>query len=248
MKMPMKPAPLSPNARRCRRALAIAVLGAAPAALLAAMAVAAQPAPAAPPGAGAPAATPAPASAATTAPASAVTPPPASAAAPAPAPAATTSSGSATGTAASADPLAALAWLQGCWRGTVNQREFREQWLPPAGGMMIGAGHTVMQGRTQDFEYLRIEVRPEGMRYVTVTSGEKEAVFRFDGQTRDDLNPADIFTFANTADAYPQRIVYRHGGEGWLYAQVEGSISGAPRNVTYPMRHVDCETGEVLHK
>jgi len=58
-----------------------------------------------------------------------------------------------------ADPLAAMAWLQGCWRGTVNQREFREQWLPPAGGMMIGASHTVMQGRTQDYEYLRLEAQ-----------------------------------------------------------------------------------------
>src|SRR4051794_2801687 len=46
--------------------------------------------------------------------------------------------------------LASLDWLQGCWHGTVNQREFREQWLPQAGGMMIGAGQTVMQGRTQD--------------------------------------------------------------------------------------------------
>jgi len=147
-----------------------------------------------------------------------------------------------------ADPLAAMAWLQGCWRGTVNQREFREQWLPPAGGMMIGASHTVMQGRTQDYEYLRLEVQPGGMRYVALPSGQKESTFRFEGATRDEVNPADIFTFANTVEGYPQRIVYRHGGEGWLYAQVEGAINGTPRNVTYPMRHVDCETGDVLHK
>ena len=82
----------------------------------------------------------------------------------------------------------------------------------------------------------------------TVASGQTEATFRFEGASRDEINPADIFTFANATDAYPQRIVYRHGGEGWLYAQVEGSINGAPRNVTYPMRHVDCESGEVLHK
>ena len=151
--------------------------------------------------------------------------------------------------AASGDPLAAMAWLQGCWRGTVNQREFREQWLPAAGGMMIGASHTVMQGRTQDYEYLRLEMQPDGLRYVAVPSGgQKEATFRFEGASRDEINPADIFTFANTADGYPQRILYRHAGEGWLYAQVEGAINGTPRNVTYPMRHVDCETGDVLRK
>jgi len=114
--------------------------------------------------------------------------------------------------------------------------------------MMVGVSHTVIQGRTQDFEYLRLELRPEGMRYVAVPSGQKEATFRYEGATHDEINPADIFTFANTVDAYPQRIVYRHGSEGWLYAQVEGTINGAARNVTYPMRHVDCQTGDLLHK
>ena len=36
-------------------------------------------------------------------------------------------------TAAAADPLARFAWLDGCWRGNVNQREFREQWMPLRG-------------------------------------------------------------------------------------------------------------------
>ena len=199
-----------------------------------------------PPGPGAP---PAPA-AASTAPSTApgASPGPAPSGRSATAPAGGTTPAATSAAAGGADPLAAFAWLQGCWRGTVNQREFREQWLPAAGGMMIGAGHTVMQGRTQDFEYLRLEARPDGLRYVTVASGQTEATFRFEGASRDEINPADIFTFANATGAYPQRIVYRHGGEGWLYAQVEGSINGAPRNVTYPMRHVDCESGEVLHK
>jgi len=26
--------------------------------------------------------------------------------------------------------VGALAWLDGCWGGTVNQRDFREQWSP----------------------------------------------------------------------------------------------------------------------
>jgi len=146
------------------------------------------------------------------------------------------------------DPLAAMAWLQGCWRGTVNQREFREQWLPPAGGMMIGASHTVMQGKTQDYEYLRLEVQTDGMRYVALPSGQKEATFRFEGAGHDEVNAADVYTFVNTVDGYPQRILYRRGGEGWLYAQVEGTIGGTTRNVTYPMRHVDCETGDMLRK
>ena len=57
-----------------------------------------------------------------------------------------------------------------------------------------------------------------------------------------------IFTFANTADAFPARLVYRRGTEGWLYETIEGKMNGTDRQVIYPMRRVDCETGELIHK
>ena len=147
-----------------------------------------------------------------------------------------------------AEALTALEWLHGCWRGTVNQREFREHWLPAAGGMMIGAGHTVLQGRTQDYQYLRLEVRDDGLYYVALPSGQKEATFRLAGTTRDEVSAADIWMFANVVEGFPQRIVYRRGSEGWLYAGVEGTLNGEERKVIYPMRHVDCESGELIRK
>jgi hypothetical protein len=142
--------------------------------------------------------------------------------------------------------LDALDWLQGCWKGSVNERDFREQWLPSGGGMMIGAGHTVMQGKTQDYEYLRLETRPDGLYYVTLPSGQKEASFKLSGTLHDEHSDADIWTFTNTADAFPQRILYRRGHEGWLYAGVEGTLNGEDREVIYPMRHVNCETGDPI--
>jgi len=44
--------------------------------------------------------------------------------------------------AAPPDPnsVASLSWLYGCWGGTVNQRSFREQWMPMRGGVMHGIG------------------------------------------------------------------------------------------------------------
>lgn len=149
---------------------------------------------------------------------------------------------------APAEALASLDWLGGCWRGTVNQREFREQWLPAGGGMMIGAGHTVLQGRTQDYEYLRLEARGDGLYYVALPSGQKETTFRLAGTARDEASGADIWTFANVAEGFPQRIVYRRGAEGWLYAGVEGTLNGEERKVLYPMRHVSCESGELIRK
>ena len=142
--------------------------------------------------------------------------------------------------------IESLGWLEGCWRGAVNQREFREYWLPLQGGMIVGAGHTVMQDKTQDFEYMRIEARPDGVYYVIVPSGKPETSFKLtsiaeDGRYTD-------FSFANGVDEFPQRIVYRRGSEGWLYASVEGKLNGEDRRVIYPMRRIVCESGETILK
>ena len=113
--------------------------------------------------------------------------------------------------AAAGDPLAPLAWIEGCWRGSVNQREFREQWMPLRGGLLLGVSQTVMGGKTQDYEYLRMEHRPDGVYYVAAPSGGKEDAFRLVGKTVDttgDRND-EIFTFENPAQDFPSRMMYR---------------------------------------
>lgn len=148
------------------------------------------------------------------------------------------------------DAFASLAWLEGCWRGSVNQREFNEHWLPPRSNVMVGASHTVAQERTQSYEYLRLEVRPDGVYYVAVPSGQKEAAFRLVERTVDTTagRNDEIYTFANPAHDFPQKITYRRASEGWLYATVEGTVNGAPRQVIYPMRRIGCESGEFLRR
>ena len=138
----------------------------------------------------------------------------------------------------------ALGWLAGCWRGSVNQREFREHWLPLRGGMMVGAGHTVLQDKTQDFEYMRIEARPDGVYYVVIPSGKPEAAFKLTTIRSDEQ--VSEFAFVRDGNAFPDRMIYVRGQEGWLYATVQGSLSGAERKVTYPMRRISCETGELI--
>ena len=142
--------------------------------------------------------------------------------------------------------IESLGWLEGCWRGTVNQREFREYWLPLQGDMLVGAGHTVMQGKTRDFEYMRIEARPDGVYYVVVPSGKPESSFKLTSAI-DDGNGIE-FTFASGVDEFPERILYRRGSEGWLYAAIEGKHNGEDRKVTYPMRRIACESGDFIAK
>jgi len=139
-----------------------------------------------------------------------------------------------------------LSWLEGCWRGSVNKRDFREHWLPLRGGMLIGAGHTTSEDKTQDFEYLRIESRPDGVFYIASPSGKDETSFKLVSVVPDDQST--IFTFDNVVDAYPQHVVYQRGGEGWLYASIEGKQRGEEHKVVYPMRRVGCETNEVIRK
>jgi hypothetical protein len=167
--------------------------------------------------------------------AGAQTPVPTAPAAPATVPAAT---------AAAAVTMADFGWLGGCWRGTVNQREFREHWLPLRGNLLVGAGHTVTQDRTQDFEYVRIEPRGDGLHYVSLPSGGKETSFRLADHQMDGTDA--VYTFANPAHDFPQRIVYRRGSEGWLYVHVEGRVQGEERRVIYPLRRIDCESGEFI--
>jgi hypothetical protein len=147
-------------------------------------------------------------------------PPPAPSAAPSAAPAASPAAAS----LLSNDPLGLtqFAWLDGCWRGEVNQREYREHWLPLRGGMMLGASHTVMNGTTQSYEYLRLEPRGDGIYYVNIAmaSGQQETVYKLAKREMD--REDEVFTFTNLAQQFPQRISYRHNSGGWLYATVEG--------------------------
>jgi hypothetical protein len=144
-----------------------------------------------------------------------------------------------------ADPLAPLAWVEGCWRGSVNQREFREQWMPLRGGLLLGVSQTVMGGKTQGYEYLRLEARPEGVFYIATPSGKSEDAFKLTGRAVDRTSGRDdeIFTFENPANEFPRRIAYRRASGGWLYAEVEGKVGDVDRQVIYPMRRIDCATG-----
>jgi hypothetical protein len=146
--------------------------------------------------------------------------------------------------AAASAALAPLAWLEGCWRGSANQREFREHWLPLRGNLLVGAGHTVAGGRTQDYEFIRIEPRADGVYYVAAPRNQKETAFKLAGKTTD--GPDEIFTFQNPAHDFPQTIIYRRGREGWLYVHVEGKLGTEDRRVIYPFRRIDCESGEMI--
>jgi len=135
----------------------------------------------------------------------------------------------------------ALAWLRGCWEGKVARREFNEQWQGARGDMMLGSSQMVIGQRTEDYTYMRIESRPDGLYYVALPSGTKEIAFKLTGV--EDDKGVKVFAFSNPQDEFPQRIVYRHREQGLLFVQVGGKVDGKDKEVTYPMHRVDCVTG-----
>jgi hypothetical protein len=144
------------------------------------------------------------------------------------------------------DSMSELAWLYGCWGGKVNQRDFREQWMPLRGNTLVGIGSTEFQDKLSSYEYLRIESRADGIFYVALPSEQKEAAFKLVSAVRDDRDKSTTFTFENPQHDFPQRIIYRRGTEGWLYAVIEGKLQGQDKQITYPYRRIDCESGEFI--
>ncbi len=166
----------------------------------------------------------------------------------APRPAAGTAAADAAGKPTETPPtLASMQWLEGCWQGSVNKRDFREVWLPQRGGMMIGVSQTVMADKTLDYEYLRLEPRGDAVYYVVSPPNKPEEAFKLTSELVD-KEDAHTFVFLDPARDFPQRIGYRRASEGWLYTEVEGKVKGADRKVIYPMRRVDCATGEFIRK
>lgn len=143
-------------------------------------------------------------------------------------------------------PLKSLAWLEGCWKGAVNHRDYQEHWLPLRGDMMLGASHTVLGNKTQDYQFLRMEIRDDKVHYVIAVPDEKEHRFQLSDETTEQDDT--VYTFTNVEDTFPKTVSYRKATSGWMYITIEGKLNGADRKVIYPIRRVDCGSGEFISK
>jgi hypothetical protein len=133
------------------------------------------------------------------------------------------------------EPLARLGWLAGCWELERGARRTLEMWMPPAGGLMLGASRTLSGGRLVEWEQIRLSVRDGQMIYTAAPSGQ--AVTEFTSIAVSDSG----FTVENPQHDFPQRITYARRGTDSLVARIEGKTPRGERGVDYPMRRVACE-------
>jgi hypothetical protein len=138
---------------------------------------------------------------------------------------------------ASASELDPLAWLAGCWQADGGEPGSVEQWMPLAGGSLLGMARTVRGGRTVAWEFMRIATTPDGKpAFFAQPSNKPPATFP---ALRVTANEA---VFENPGKDFPQRVVYRLAAPDKLDARIEGQRDGVPRSVAFPMTRVSCDT------
>ena len=106
--------------------------------------------------------------------------------------------------------------------------------MKPAGNNILGMSHTVVNGKTREFEFLRIVHEENGdVFFVAQPSGQKEARFKLIAVTEGDAR------FENPKHDFPQRIIYRRDGDS-LVGRIEGNSKGQEKAIEFPMTRVAC--------
>ena len=113
--------------------------------------------------------------------------------------------------------------MAGHWGAKDEAGTSEEGWFSPRGGVMVGVHRDVSPEGEAFFEYLRIEVRPEGVFYVASPMGRGETAFRL---VESSVGRA---VFENLRHDFPRRITYWREGDA-LYARAEGVEKGKARS------------------
>ena len=137
--------------------------------------------------------------------------------------------------------LADFSGMSGCWERRDDAKKIlvSEQWMSPAGTSILGMGRTVKNGKTADFEFMRIEERTDGIYFVArPAANAEETPFKLKSST------ANEAVFENTAHDFPQRVIYR-----WtpttLTGRIEGNKSGKAMAIDFPMKVVSCNAAMI---
>jgi len=144
-------------------------------------------------------------------------------------------SASAHAQAPAAEPtLQDFAWLAGHWRIEQADRQVDEQWMEPAGGLMMGMARNIQGGKVREYEFTLLRQEPNGdIFYVASPSKQSETSFKLTSLE------GGAAVFENPQHDFPKKIVYARQADGSLLAAIEGpGRDGKPRRVEYPFKRV----------
>lgn len=127
-----------------------------------------------------------------------------------------------------------LDWLSGHWRMENGSRVVDEQWMAPAGGVMLGMARTVKDGKAVQHEFVQLRAGADGTpAYVVSASGQPEVAFRLVSLVE------GTAVFENRQHDFPQRIIYARQADGSLLAAIEGpGRDGQVKRIEYPYQRI----------
>jgi hypothetical protein len=131
-------------------------------------------------------------------------------------------------------PVERARWMSGCWELSSGRRRIVEMWMPPSGGMMIGASRTTVGDSVVEYEHTRLRSDGDGVVFTAIPSRQKEAEFRSIELTDSSL------VVQNLEHDFPQRVIYRRRGADSLVARIEGKRGDVIRGADFPMRRIGC--------
>lgn len=132
--------------------------------------------------------------------------------------------------------LADFAGMSGCWerRDDAKKLLISEQWMAVEGTSIIGMGRTVRNGKTTDWEFMRIEERADGIYFVAKPrANPTETDFKLVRSANGE------YVFENAAHDFPQRVIYKPAGDK-IAARIEGTIQGKSKAIDFPLTRAKC--------
>lgn len=116
-------------------------------------------------------------------------------------------------------PLAALAFLAGCWRGDAGvDRTIEEQWTSADSDVMLATTRYLDDntGRTRGWEFSRIVADSAGIVLLPAPGGDPQGRFRLTA------SGAGEARFEDPAHDFPRRILYRRLDARTLAIRIDG--------------------------
>jgi hypothetical protein len=135
-------------------------------------------------------------------------------------------------------PLAALAFMAGCWRGDAGvDKTIEEQWTAADSDVMLATTRYLDDntGRTRSWEYSRIVVDSAGIALLPAPRGNQQGRFRLTATTAGEAR------FEDPAHDFPKRIIYRRVDARRLTVRVDGG-EGDREAQEFRLENVPCPT------
>lgn len=131
------------------------------------------------------------------------------------------------------DPaLGQFSWLVGTWATRDSGPLTLETWQPARGGLMLGNGQAVGDGRTLSAEVQRIVAGPPIALVAWPDGAAQPTTFVLASS-----GPQEV-AFASPGHDFPQRVHYRRAGSA-LAVTLTGAEKGETRTVSYTLRCID---------